>query len=94
VVATSGGDGGSSAKGKGVGDPLDELFPRVDLEKLIGATSIVADAKNEAWKTRKEALESLQGILDVGTNKRLKGNLGMYRSLLNNNLFFDCVHRV
>lgn len=67
----------SGGKGKaGGGDPLDELFPRVDLEKLVSATSIIADANAEPWKTRKEALESLQAILDVGTNKRLKPNLG------------------
>jgi cytoskeleton-associated protein 5 len=48
----------------------------VDLEKLVSATNILADAKSEAWKTRKEALEGLLAILEVGTNKRLKPNLG------------------
>ncbi|KAG8914017.1 Microtubule-associated protein, microtubule dynamics during spindle orientation [Tulasnella sp. 408] len=70
VAATGGG------KGKSGGDPLDELFPRVDLDKLVAGTTIIADAKSDAWKSRKEALELLQSILDVGANKRLKPNMG------------------
>ncbi|KAG8968617.1 Microtubule-associated protein, microtubule dynamics during spindle orientation [Tulasnella sp. 419] len=66
----------SGGKGKGGSDPLDELFPRVDLDKLVSGTSIIADAKSDAWKSRKEALELLQSILDVGANKRLKPNMG------------------
>ncbi|KAG8879893.1 Microtubule-associated protein, microtubule dynamics during spindle orientation [Tulasnella sp. 331] len=73
VAATSSAGG----KGKGAGaDALDELFPRVDLDKLVAGTSILADAKSEAWKARKEALELLQSILDVGANKRLKPTMG------------------
>ena len=66
---------GGKGKGGG-GDPMDDLFPRVDLDKLVAGTTIVVDAKSDAWKTRKEALELLQSILDVGTNKRLKPNMG------------------
>ncbi|KAG8908511.1 Microtubule-associated protein, microtubule dynamics during spindle orientation [Tulasnella sp. 403] len=67
----------ASSDGKGKGsDPLDELFPRVDLDRLVAGTTILNDAKSEAWKTRKEALELLQSILDVGANKRLKPNMG------------------
>ncbi|KAG8985770.1 Microtubule-associated protein, microtubule dynamics during spindle orientation [Tulasnella sp. JGI-2019a] len=67
----------TTGKGRGAGaDALDELFPRVDLDKLLTGTSILADAKSESWKTRKEALELLQSILDVGANKRLKPNMG------------------
>lgn len=61
--------------GKG-GDPLDELFPRADLEKVVASTKIIEDAKSETWKTRKEALETLQSLLGVAANKRLKPNLG------------------
>lgn len=75
-VAAAAPAAGGKGKGGGGADPLDELFPRVDLEKLVSATNIISDAKSEAWKTRKEALELLQGILDVGANKRLKPNLG------------------
>lgn len=57
------------------GDALDDLFPRVELDILLRRTTVVADAKNEAWKTKKEALETLQSILEG--NKRLKPSLGM-----------------
>lgn len=65
--------------GKGaavVEDPLDDLFPRVELDGLLKGTTILADAKSEAWKTKKEALEGLQAILDQGANKRLKPSMG------------------
>jgi cytoskeleton-associated protein 5 len=58
------------------GDPLDELFPRVDIDRLVAGTSILAEIKSDAWKNRKEALETLQSILDVGSNKRLKPSMG------------------
>lgn len=69
------GAGEKSGKG-GMGDPLDDLFPRMEIDKLLAGTTILADAKSDAWKSRKEALEALQGILDVGSNKRLKPNMG------------------
>ncbi|CUA69428.1 Cytoskeleton-associated protein 5 [Mus musculus] [Rhizoctonia solani] len=65
----------AGASGGGV-DVMDELFPRVDLDKLVGATSIVTDAKSDQWKVRKEALELLQSILDTKANQRLKPNMG------------------
>ncbi len=68
---------GPSGSGKGKsGDPLDELFPRVDLDRLVASTTILTGAKSDAWKTRKEALELLQSLLDAGANKRLKPNMG------------------
>lgn len=70
-VATS----SSSSKG-GTVDPLDDLFPRVEIDGLLKGSTILADAKSDAWKTKKEALESLQGILDQGSNKRLKPAMG------------------
>ena len=69
--------GGGSKPSAGGADPLDELFPRVDLDGLFKGSTILADAKSDAWKTKKEALESLQAILDQGSNKRLKSNMGM-----------------
>ncbi|KAJ3923657.1 microtubule associated protein [Lentinula edodes] len=63
-------------------DALDELFPRVEIDALLKGTTILADAKNEAWKTKKEALETLQGILDQGSNKRLKPNMGEIAQVL------------
>ena len=68
----------TSAPGKGAGssDPLDELFPRVEIDSLLKGTTILSDAKSDAWKTKKEALETLQAILDQGANKRLKPNMG------------------
>ncbi|KAH9818609.1 armadillo-type protein [Melampsora americana] len=68
---------GPAAKGKGKvapgDDALDELFPRVDLDKLI-SSSVVKSCDDSAWKIRKEALETIQSILE--SNKRLKPNLG------------------
>lgn len=75
-TSESGGGGGPTAAAGGA-DPLDELFPRVDLDGLFKGTTILTDAKSDAWKTKKEALESLQAILDQGSNKRLKPNMGM-----------------
>ncbi|KZT68984.1 microtubule associated protein [Daedalea quercina L-15889] len=68
----------TSAPGKaaGGGDPLDDLFPRVEIDGLLKGTTVLADAKSDAWKTKKEALETLQAILDQGPNKRLKPNMG------------------
>ncbi|GBE82318.1 hypothetical protein SCP_0407020 [Sparassis crispa] len=57
-------------------DPLDDLFPRVEIDSLLKGTAILTDAKSDAWKTKKEALEALQVILDQGSNKRLKPNMG------------------
>ncbi|KAF7322950.1 Microtubule associated protein [Mycena chlorophos] len=60
----------------GGGDPLDDLFPRVEIDGLMKGTTILADAKSDSWKTKKEALEGLQAILDQGSNKRLKPAMG------------------
>ena len=57
-------------------DPMDDLFPRVEIDKLLAGTTILTDAKSDAWKTKKEALEGLQGILDIAANKRLKPAMG------------------
>ncbi|KAI0637060.1 ARM repeat-containing protein [Trametes polyzona] len=65
--------GKASAAG---GDPLDDLFPRVEIDALLKGTTILADAKSDSWKTKKEALETLQAILDQGANKRLKPIMG------------------
>lgn len=67
---------GQPKAGQMAGDPLDDLFPRVEIDGLLKGTTILSDAKSEAWKTKKEALEALQGILDQGSNKRLKGTMG------------------
>ncbi|CAG7849449.1 Spindle pole body component alp14 AltName: Full=Altered polarity protein 14 [Serendipita indica DSM 11827] len=63
--------GGSASKGA---DPMEELYPRVDIDRLLVGTTILADSKSDAWKSRKEALEKLQGLLEA--NKRFKPNLG------------------
>ena len=72
----------TTAGGKGGADPLDDLFPRVELDGLLKGTTILADAKNDAWKTKKEALETLQAILDQGTSKRLKPTMGEIAQVL------------
>ena len=68
---------GSNKAGKTI-DPMDDLFPRVEIDKLLVGTTILADSKSDAWKTRKEGLEALQGILDVAANKRLKHTMGEF----------------
>ncbi|CCL99138.1 uncharacterized protein FIBRA_01153 [Fibroporia radiculosa] len=69
-----------SAPGKGANgtsaDALDDLFPRVELDGLLKGTTILTDAKSDAWKTKKEGLEALQSLLDQGANKRLKPTMG------------------
>jgi cytoskeleton-associated protein 5 len=75
MAATPGGSAGNAAAG---GDPLDDLFPRVEIDGLLKGTTILADAKSDAWKTKKEALETLQAILDQGANKRLKPTMGEF----------------
>ncbi|CAA7271728.1 unnamed protein product [Cyclocybe aegerita] len=71
-VIISSGDG----KTGGGSDPLDDLFPRIEIDTLLKGNTILADAKSDAWKTKKEALEGLQALLDQGSNKRLKPNMG------------------
>ena len=75
MVATTG-----AGASKGGLDPLEELFPRVEIDGLLKGTTILADAKSDAWKSKKEALEALQAILDQGTNKRLKPTMGKHRT--------------
>ena len=76
-LANMGSQGGSTGKGNAAaGDALDDLFPRVEIDGLLKGTTILADAKSEAWKSKKEALETLQAILDQGSNKRLKPQMG------------------
>lgn len=74
---SSGAANGTKGKGKVAAgdDPLDELFPRVDLDKVL-PSAVVKACDDGAWKIRKEALETIQGILDQ--NKRLKPVLGMF----------------
>lgn len=76
----------SGASGKNPGaNAMDDLFPRVELDGLLRGTTILADSKSDAWKTKKEALETLQAILDQGPNKRLKPTMG---SLFNSGFFY------
>ncbi|BEJ15612.1 hypothetical protein CspHIS471_0502170 [Cutaneotrichosporon sp. HIS471] len=67
---------GPGKSGKGGADPLDDLIPRVDLDKLVNQTTVLADSKSDAWKVRKEAFEALAALLDVKSNQRLKPNMG------------------
>jgi len=57
-------------------DPLDDLVPRVDLDKLVAQTTVVADSRADAWKVRKEAFEALNALLEVKSNQRLKPTMG------------------
>ncbi|KAJ7774790.1 microtubule associated protein [Mycena metata] len=66
----------SASHGAAAGDPLDDLFPRVEVDGLLKGTTILADSKSDSWKTKKEGLEAFQAILDQGSNKRLKSAMG------------------
>lgn len=64
---------GAAKASAGGSDPLDDLFPRQDLDKLI-PHSVVVGIGDANWKQRKESLEQVQGILEA--NKRLKPTMG------------------
>lgn len=76
AAPASGKASGKSNGGGGGGDPLDDLIPRVDLDKLISGTSIIANLKSDNWKSRKEGADSLSGILQANT--RLKPGMGTF----------------
>ncbi|GAA6061591.1 hypothetical protein JCM10212_004341 [Sporobolomyces blumeae] len=75
VAPVSAAPSGGAAKGRGgvssapEVDPMDELFPRVDFDRLVSSTTIqsCADAN---WKVRKEGLEAIRDALEA--NKRIK----------------------
>lgn len=73
---------GKGGKGGGGGDPLDDIIPRVDLDKLVSQTSVLNDSKSDAWKVRKEAFEALAALLEVKSNSRLKPNMGEIATVL------------
>lgn len=89
-MATSGPGAGKQAAGSGA---LDDLFPRVELDGLMKGTTILADSKSDAWKTKKEALETLQAIMDQGSNKRLKPNMGAFTPLRSRVMLTFCAYR-
>ncbi|KAH8117420.1 microtubule associated protein [Phellopilus nigrolimitatus] len=77
------GSSSGSSKVAAVGmDAMDDLFPRVELDGVMKGTAVLSGAKSDAWKTKKEALETLQAILDQGPNKRLKPNMGEIGQIL------------
>jgi hypothetical protein len=75
------GDTGSADPTVG-GDPMDDLIPRVDLNKVVATTTVLKDSRSENWRVRKEAFEALEAELD--RNTRLKPEMGRCgcRSLL------------
>ena len=89
-MATSGPGASKQVAGGGA---LDDLFPRVELDGLLKGTTILADSKSDAWKTKKEALEALQAIMDQGSNKRLKHNMGAFIPLRPRILLTAFAHR-
>ncbi|KAK0556534.1 hypothetical protein OC846_001101 [Tilletia horrida] len=71
-AASSGGGGGASSSGGQAADALDDLIPRVDLDKLV-SSGLAGKLGAADWKERKEAGEQIQAILQA--NQRLKPNL-------------------
>ncbi|EST07076.1 CLASP N-terminal domain protein [Kalmanozyma brasiliensis GHG001] len=72
-AGAAGAASGSAAQVNGVDeDMLDELVPRVDLDRLVPATAI-ARMGDANWKERKEGLEEVLAV--VTANTRLKGTM-------------------
>lgn len=69
---SGGGGAAAAAAAAAEEDALDDLIPRVDLDKLV-PSSILTRLGDANWKERKEALEELQGILEA--NQRLKPSM-------------------
>lgn len=68
--------GAAGKKGAGASsavDPMDELYPRVDLDRIL-SSNLLASCNDGNWKTRKESMEQVQGILEA--NKRYKPGVG------------------
>lgn len=55
-------------------DPLDSLFPRVDISDIL-CGDIATNLMSSNWKIRKEGLDAIITTLD-GANKRIKPSLG------------------
>ncbi|KAJ3077075.1 Cytoskeleton associated protein 5 [Podochytrium sp. JEL0797] len=82
VVNDEGGAGESGGGGEGE-DPMDSLFPRVDLMTKVSAE--VFDKMGDTnWKVRKEGLDELAGVLEAV--KRVKPNLGEVPTALKSRL--------
>lgn len=76
---------GAAANGpgrQGTADSLDDLIPRVDLDKLVASTNVISDSKSDSWKVRKEAFEALLAVLEQKSNSRLKPSMGKCSLLL------------
>ncbi|KAF9014138.1 armadillo-type protein, partial [Cyathus striatus] len=76
VVDMTASSSGPAETASAIANPLEDLFPRVEIDGLLKGTGILKDSKNDEWKVKKEALEALQAILDQGSNKRLKPTMG------------------
>ncbi|SNX84562.1 related to STU2 - Microtubule-associated protein (MAP) of the XMAP215/Dis1 family [Melanopsichium pennsylvanicum] len=75
AAVSCGGGGAEAPAAQDVGvdeDMLDELVPRVDLDRLVPATAI-ARMGDANWKERREGLEEV--LAAVNANSRLKGNM-------------------
>lgn len=70
--------GDAGAEGPDLADDLEDLIPRVDLNKVVASTTVLKDSKSENWRVRKEAFEALEVELD--RNPRLKSEMGRYTS--------------
>ncbi|KAI9333804.1 armadillo-type protein [Obelidium mucronatum] len=66
VVDAVGGGGGAD-------DPMDTLFPRVDITSKM-SPELLEKLGHAQWQLRKEGLEELAGVIE--SSKRLKANLG------------------
>ncbi|KAL1917720.1 uncharacterized protein VTP21DRAFT_3554 [Calcarisporiella thermophila] len=81
AAPTAAAAGGANGAGGGAAtDPLDDLFPRVDIGSQLNS-KLVEECNDANWKIRKAGLENVIAILE-GANKRIKPNLGDFAPCL------------
>ncbi|KAI8071463.1 armadillo-type protein [Gongronella butleri] len=76
-TASAPGGRAPSSGGAAAVDPLDALFPRVDIASQLA--KVAAECNDANWKIRKEGLDKVLAIIE-GANKRIKPNLGDFAS--------------
>ncbi|RUO96554.1 hypothetical protein BC936DRAFT_141845, partial [Jimgerdemannia flammicorona] len=55
------------------GDPIEDLFPRVDISPQLDS-KLLEECNDSNWKVRKEGLDKIVAIIEAA-NKRIKPNL-------------------
>ncbi|KAJ2163191.1 hypothetical protein GGF46_000121 [Coemansia sp. RSA 552] len=73
--------GAGAAAGGGAEDPMDDLFPRQDLDEIL-PSNIIKQLSDANWKERKAGLEAIQGALESANHRILPNVSGdLYAAL-------------